>query len=123
MRICPAVSEADIRGFTIINKFTRGITMAVSTIVKTILAQMAATGKEKVWSWGASEFHQIDDLTLQFTVCGHLFQGHVRIFYDEGNDSYVIHFGHSKSSQWKNIETIDDIYWDNIVDVIDQKVF
>lgn len=92
--------------------------MDTSNIVKTIYAQMMATGREKVWSWGA-QWRRIDELTLQFKVQGHHFHGHVRIAYDEGDDLYVIHFGHWRNHQWKNI---DGIYWDSMVDIIDRKV-
>jgi len=60
--------------------------------------------------------------TLQFKVQGHHFKGHVRIGYDEGTDTYLVHFGHWKNQQWQNIETIDDVYCDMMVDIIDRKV-
>src|SRR3990167_817167 len=122
MRICPSVSEADICGFTIINKFTRKITMTISIIVKTIRDQLFASGATKVWSWGAHAWIQMDALTLQFKVQGRHFHGHVRIAYDEGDDLYIIHFGHWRNRQWKNLETIEGVYCDTMVDFIDKKV-
>lgn len=96
--------------------------MAISNLVTTIRAQLMGTGATKVWSWGSHAWAQIDEMTLQFKVQGRHFHGHVRIAYDEGYDLYVIHFGHWRNRQWKNIETIDGVYFDQMVDIIDQKV-
>ncbi len=96
--------------------------MEISNSVKTIHAQLLGSAKMKVWSWGAHAWMQMDTLTLQFKVQGHHFSGHVRIAYDEGDDLYNIHFGHWRNRQWKNIETIEGVYCDQMVDVIDRKV-
>ena len=96
--------------------------MAISYIVQTIRSQLMASDAQKVWSWGAHAWAQIDDLTLQFKVQGHHFKGHVRIVYDEGDDLYIIQFGHWRNYQWKNIESIDGVYCDMMVDIIDQRV-
>ena len=96
--------------------------MDTSNIVKTIYAQMMATGRQKVWSWGAHAWMKMNESTLQFKVQGRHFRGHVRIAYDEGDDLYTIHLGHWRNRQWKNIETIDGVYCDSMVDIIDQKV-
>ncbi|OGT38464.1 MAG: hypothetical protein A3F12_03405 [Gammaproteobacteria bacterium RIFCSPHIGHO2_12_FULL_38_14] len=39
--------------------------MVVSTIVKTIRSQLMASGARKVLSWGAHNWMQMDELTLQ----------------------------------------------------------
>lgn len=96
--------------------------MEVSNIVKTIRAQLFASGAMKVWSWGSHAWMQMDELTLQFKVQGRHFHGHVRVAYDEGYDLYNIHFGHWRNRQWKDLETIDGVYCDQMVDMIDQKV-
>lgn len=96
--------------------------MEISSVVKTIRAQLMASGQMKVWSWGAHAWMMMDKDTLQFKVQGHHFRGHVRIAYDEGDDLYSIHFGHWRNRQWKNLKTVGGIYCDQMVDVIDQKV-
>lgn len=96
--------------------------MAISNVVKIIRAQMMGTGALKVGSWGAHAWAQIDQMTLQFKVNGRHFQGHVRIAYDEDYDQYVICFGRWRNRQWQNIETINNVNFDQMVDLIDQKV-
>lgn len=96
--------------------------MAISNVVKTIRSQLYASGQMMVWSWGAHDWMAMDENTLQFKVQGHHFKGHVRIAYDEGDDLYNIHFGHWKSRQWHNLSTIDAVYCDEMVYLIDDKV-
>lgn len=96
--------------------------MEISNVVKTIRAQLMASGPVIVFSWGAHAWTMIDENTLQFKVQGNHFIGHVRIEYNVGDDLYDIHFGHWKDHQWNNLETIDGVFCDQMVDVIDQKV-
>lgn len=96
--------------------------MEILNVVKTIQMQLFGTGREKVWSWGAHAWIAISENTLQFKVQGHHFKGHVRVEYNVGDDLYDIHFGHWRNRTWKNLETIDGVYFDQMVDFIDQKV-
>lgn len=96
--------------------------MVISQIVQTIRDQLFASGAMKVWSWGSHAWMQMDELTLQFKVQGRYFHGHVRVAYDEGDDLYNIHFGHWRNRQWKNVETVEGVYCDQMVEIIDWKV-
>ena len=96
--------------------------MNQSHIVNTIRHQLFACGFHKVGSWGPHQWMMIDEYTLQFKVQGHHYRGHVRIEYNKGCDLYDIHFGDWHHYEWRNHETIEGIYFDEMVDVIDQKV-
>jgi hypothetical protein len=90
-----------------------------SEIVKTIYQQLMTLGKIIVWSWGAHNWTEINPTTLQFTVDGALFSGHVRIEYDEGLDLYNIHYGFFVLGKWVNIKTEEGIYFDMLIEQID----
>lgn len=81
-----------------------------------------AMGKIKVMSWGSHNFigHQINSREgwLKFKVNGHHFQGWVKIIL-QANDTYTIQF----ISNNNNVEEeIDYVYFDQMVDIIDNKV-
>lgn len=96
--------------------------MKVTSLVKTIQIQLLSMGRMKIWSWGAHAWTKIDENTLQFKVQGHHFKGHVRIEYIVGYDLYSIHFGHWKNNRWNNLETIEDVFFDQMLDLIDLRV-
>ena len=96
--------------------------MEVSNVVKTIRSQLYASGEIIIGSWGAHDWMAMDENTLQFKVQGHHFKGHVRIAYDEDYDLYDIHFGHWKHHQWHNLSTIESVYCDEMIYLIDDKV-
>lgn len=45
-----------------------------------------------VLSWGAPDYKELDNVTLQFEVRGSLFKGWVQITYNLAEDIYEIHF-------------------------------
>jgi hypothetical protein len=92
------------------------------TIVKTIREQLLTLGRIKVWSWGAHAWRAVDESTLQFKVQGHHFKGHVRVEYDFGMDVYHVHFGRWRNGQWQHRHTIEEVYVDELVHVIDHTV-
>ena len=70
-----------------------------------------------VWSWG---FHQpiAIDNGLRFKVQGFKFKGIVEVVYDEGWDLFDVRF----IKDGKVIETIEGVYIDGLVQVIDDYV-
>jgi hypothetical protein len=71
-----------------------------------------------VWSWG---FNSPMALTngLQFKVQGFIFKGWVKITYNEGKDLFDISF---LNYQMEITKKIEDVYFDMLVDVIDNEV-
>lgn len=67
-----------------------------------------------VWSWG---FHQPMALQngLRFKVTGFKFRGVVDIVYNEGRDLFDISF--TKSN--KVVKSVDGVYFDMLIDVLD----
>ena len=99
--------------------------MSELRVVNEIRNQIYAFGTAKVWSWGAHAWKAINRETLQFKVRGHHFKGQVRVELDVVKDLYKVHFGHYSTAypgRWKNIETIEDVYFDSLTDLIDERV-
>ena len=70
-----------------------------------------------VWSWG---FHQPMALEngLRFRVSGFKFKGSVEIIYNEGHDLFDVRFLKAN----KVVNTIEGVFFDMLVDVIDDYV-
>ena len=72
-----------------------------------------------VWSWG---FHNPVALPnnegLRFNVQGKLFRGVVDVVYIEGRDLFAVSF----IKNGKVIDTIEDVYFDTLVNTIDYYV-
>jgi len=100
-------------------------------IVKTIKAQLFMTKQDamKVWSWGAHRWVQKDKYTLAFKVNAHRFSGFISITLN-ANDLYEITFFKNKTlkglinnpEQSIDFEKIDDVYFDQLVEIIDDKI-
>ena len=71
-------------------------------------------------SWGIDlEGLESDDTSLEFHVQGFVHKGNVRITYIEGADVFQVTL-YGEDGEIK--ETINDVYNDNLVSVIDEKV-
>lgn len=71
-------------------------------------------------SWGIDlESMESDDTSLEFHVQGFVHTGNVRITYIEGADVFQVTL-YDEDGELK--ETINDVYLDNLVSVIDEKV-
>lgn len=70
-----------------------------------------------VWSWGFNSPMAIPN-GLRFKVQGFKFRGVVEVVYNEGRDLFEVSF----VKRGKVVEVVDDIYFDMLVDVIDNKV-
>lgn len=68
-------------------------------------------------SWGHDNNVKLEN-GLQFDVNGFIFQGQVKIVYDEGMDDFTVFL----IKDGKITDRTDGVYLDNLVDVIDQKV-
>jgi hypothetical protein len=70
-----------------------------------------------VWSWGFHNAKAIEN-GLRFNVQGFKFQGVVEIVYNEGRDLFDISFIKAN----KVVKSIDGVYFDMLIDVIDDFV-
>ena len=70
-----------------------------------------------VWSWGFNSPMAIPN-GLRFKVQAFKFRGVVEVVYDEGKDLFEVSF----AKRGKVVEAITDVYFDLLVDVIDNKV-
>lgn len=70
-----------------------------------------------VWSWGFKSPMAISN-GLRFKVQGFKFRGIVEVVYNEGKDLFDISF----IKRGKVVEVITNVYFDMMVDVIDDKV-
>ena len=71
-----------------------------------------------LFSWGFSDTQVIKN-GIKFHVQGFLLKGYVSIVYNHGSDYFDVSFQKDDS---KEIETITNISFDQLVDVIDRKV-
>lgn len=99
-------------------------------IANTILNQLNTLGRTQMWSWGARNFKAFSENTfnetphqggLFFQVSGYKFKGKVRIRlgYD---DLYVIDFGTLRKGVFKTKKQYEGIFFDQMVDIIDEYV-
>ena len=71
-------------------------------------------------SWGVDpETFECTEDALEFHVQGFLFTGNVRIVYIEGADLFAVYFYNEDGTLYKQV---NDVYNDNLADVIDQTV-
>ena len=70
-----------------------------------------------MWSWG---FHKpiATENGLRFNVQGFKFKGTVEVVYNEGNDLFDVSFIKAN----KVVETISGVFFDSLVEVIDDYV-
>ena len=85
-------------------------------IANTIREQLYALGRNKVWSWGANAWTGGENFLI-FKVQGFKLKGKVKISLN-GNDLYDIEFIKAN----KVIKTMNDIYAEDMVDIIDNEV-
>ena len=70
-----------------------------------------------VWSWGVHKPYAIEN-GLQFKVQGFKFRGIVEVVYNEGRDLFDVRFLKAN----KVVNTIEGVFFDMLVDVIDDYV-
>ena len=70
-----------------------------------------------VWSWGFNSPIAVKN-GLRFKVQGYKFHGVVEVVYNEGKDLFDVSFIKAN----KVIKSVEDVYFDMLVDVIDNYV-
>ncbi len=83
------------------------------------IRQILKLQQNKVWSWGTHDCETIKN-GLQFKVQGFLMKGTVKITYDEGHDLFDIEL--LPDDDTKPGKTIQSLYLDQLVSVIDENV-
>lgn len=76
------------------------------------------TSQNIVWSWGFNSPKPLEN-GLSFKVQGFLHKGWVSVEYNEGSDLFDVKL---LTDQLKEVKSIEDIYVDQLVDVIDDAV-
>lgn len=99
---------------------------------KEILRQIKAIDKWALAAWAAKNFVVSDagvdmkgnpyDAYLKFKVNGPKLKRGTVIIYLTPNDDYTVVFGQVRGADWKELKRVDMIYFDQLVEVIDQYV-
>lgn len=96
--------------------------MTDMTVAKTILAQIKTIDKWALGAWGAKDMVAGDNI-LQFKVnCPKLKHGKVRIEYEYGKDLYKVRFVKTRGVKFLVDETVENVYAEDLVNVIDNRV-
>jgi hypothetical protein len=92
------------------------------TVAATIRDQIKALDWRAFFAWGAKEFVDMGD-GLKFKTTGLVkWKGYVYIKYDENADLYNVQFFRIRKLNMITDLEVNGIYWDQLVQVIDQKV-
>jgi hypothetical protein len=90
--------------------------MKMAEYIYTILK----SNKMILWSWGFQKPKALSkDEGLIFHVNGFKHKGFVKVLYNEGKDLFVVILIDNKHNV---LQTINDVYFDCLVDVIDEAV-
>lgn len=91
-------------------------------VAKIILEQIKAIDLWALGSWGAREFVAMND-GLKFKTSGMVkWKGYVYVQYDEGMDLYNVIFAKVRKLEWKEVERVDGVFFDQLVEIIDKRV-
>lgn len=93
-------------------------------VVNTIAQQIQAN-KNVFWSWGSHKLQRMmhnNMPTLIFLVNGFKHKGYVLVSYSYGKDLYEVSIAKKHEGKLDIIETVEDVYDDMLVDVIDRMV-
>jgi hypothetical protein len=91
-------------------------------VANIILNQIKTMDKWAFGDWGSKDFVAMKD-GLKFKTSGMVkWKGYVYVQYNEGSDLYNVIFGKIIKHEWKVQKQVDDVYFDQLVDVIDSKV-
>ena len=97
-----------------------------------IMNQIKTLGRIEMMSWGSHAFKAISDKmlvedfgshlgALSFKVSGRIFSGDVAIVLMP-NDTYTVRLGRLVKGRFNTKQMFDDVYVDNLIDVIDSNV-
>jgi len=104
--------------------------MNTQQIAQTIMQQLYAGGRNKVWSWGANSWScgtmpKVErgggESYLIFKVQGFLFKGMVRVIL-AWDDTYTVQLLKKEGGELVVKDERKNVYFDELTDVIDSKV-
>jgi hypothetical protein len=104
--------------------------MDETQIAKTIFGQLMLLGAAVPMSWGIhakkivprTELNDTPHLGgLLFKVQGRLFKGHVLVRLLP-SDTYQVDFGHLRKGKFNTKDSVSDVYFDQLAEIIDRKV-
>ena len=104
--------------------------MNTQQIAQTIMQQLYAGGKNKVWSWGANGWTcgtmpKVErgggESYLMFKVQGFLFKGMVRVIL-AWDDTYTVQLLKKEGGELVVKDERKNVYFDELTDIIDRKV-
>jgi hypothetical protein len=99
-------------------------------IAMTIIDQIRCSDRMALMAWGASNYvslceGEIPEIGyilggIQFNVRGaKVNRGGRVIVYLMGNDTYTVRVGRVYNGQWKDIKIVNEVYCDNLMEIID----
>jgi len=92
------------------------------TIASTIVGQINALDKMAFWAWGTKDVVHMND-GLKFKTSGMVkWKGYVYVKYDYGSDLYSVIFAKVRKNEWKVEKTVDRVFCEDLVEIIDQQV-
>ena len=87
-----------------------------------ILSQIKTIDPRALWAWGAKDLMNMGD-GLKFKTSGMTpWKGYVYIKYNEGQDLYEIQFFRFRKMEVKMDKTVEGVYAEDLVNVIDSFV-
>lgn len=90
-------------------------------IATTILSQISTIDSRAIWAWGAKNLTVVEN-GLRFKSSGMVKnKGFVKITLN-GNDLYDVEFGRIRKSIYKTVKLNEDVFVDDLVDIIDSMV-
>ena len=90
----------------------------IDTSMAKYIVSIFKTRPNIVMSWGYHNAIAIQN-GIMFLVNGFIFKGWVKVFYEEGLDTFTVSLIKKNGTV---VKTIEDVYFDNLVSVIDFNV-
>ena len=91
-------------------------------VAKTILSQIKALDSRAMWAWGAKDLIAMPE-GLKFKTSGMCrWKGHVYVKYNRSTDLYNVEFFRIRKADVVMDRVAEDIFCDQLVDVIDRQV-
>lgn len=91
-------------------------------IAKTILSQIKALDSSALWAWGSKDLTALSD-GLRFKSSGMVkWKGYVEVKYDAGQDLYNVIFSRVRKFQLIVDKSVEGVYVEELVSVIDSQV-
>lgn len=89
------------------------------SVAQIILSQIKTLDPRALWAWGAKDLVNMGN-GLKFKTSGMTpWKGHVYVKYNEGTDLYEIQFYRLRKAEIKMDKVVEDVYAEDLVEVID----